>query len=48
MVRTKQWERDMKLGSWNVRTLYRPGSITATARELARYILDLLGVQEVS
>jgi len=38
----------MKLGSWNVRTLYGPGSITAAARELARYILDLLGVKEVS
>jgi len=48
VVRTKQWERDMKLDTWNVRSLYRPGSLTAAARELARYILDLLGVQEVS
>jgi len=48
VVSTKQRERDMKLGSWNVRNLYRPGSITAEARELARYILDLLDVQEVS
>jgi len=39
----------MKSGTWNVRSLYRPGSITAaTARELARYILGLFGVQEVS
>jgi len=28
-------------------SLYRPGSPTAAARELARYKLDLVGVQEV-
>jgi len=31
---------------WNVRSLYGPGSLT-TARELVRYKLDLVGVQEV-
>jgi len=31
----------------NVRSLYRAGSLTAAARELARYILDLVGIQEV-
>lgn len=35
------------LGTWNVRSLYRAGSLTAVARELARYKLDLVGVQEV-
>jgi len=35
------------LGTWNVRRLYRAGSLTAAARELARYKLDLVGVQEV-
>jgi len=29
---------------WNVRSLYRTGSLTAAARELARYRLDLVGV----
>ena len=28
-------------------SLYRAGSLTAAVRELARYELDLLGVQEV-
>jgi hypothetical protein len=28
-------------------SLYRAGSLTAAARELARYKLDLVGVQEV-
>ena len=34
-------------GTWNVRSLYRAGSLTAAVRELARYKLDLVGVQEV-
>ena len=37
----------MRFGTWNVRSLYRAGSLTAAARELARYKLDLVGVQEV-
>jgi len=35
------------LGTWNVRSLYRAGSLMAAARKLARYKLDLVGVQEV-
>jgi len=27
--------------------MYRPGSLTTVARELARYKLDLAGIQEV-
>jgi hypothetical protein len=38
---------DLLLGTWNVRNLYRGGSLMAVARELARYKLDLVGVQEV-
>jgi len=37
----------MKLDTWNVRSLYRAGSLKAAARELARYKLDIVGVQEV-
>jgi exonuclease III len=40
-------ERDMKLVTWNVRSLHRAGSLTASTRELARYKLDLMGVQGV-
>ena len=39
--------REMKLGTWNVRSLYRAGSLKAAARELASYKLDVVGVQEV-
>jgi hypothetical protein len=37
----------MGFGTWNVRNLYRAGSLTAAARELARYKLDLVCVKEV-
>jgi len=38
----------MRLGTWNVRSLYGTCSLTAAAaRELARYKLVLVGVQEV-
>ena len=39
--------RDILLGTWNVRSLYRAGALMAAARELATYKLDLVGVQEV-
>jgi len=38
----------MRCGAWNVRSLYRAVSLTAAARELSRYKLDLMGVQEVT
>jgi exonuclease III len=37
----------MRFGTWNVRSLYRASSLTVAAGELARYKLDLVGVQEV-
>jgi hypothetical protein len=38
---------DMRFGTWNVRNLYRAGSLMTVSRELARYKLDLVGEQEV-
>jgi hypothetical protein len=38
---------DMRFGTWNVRNLYRAGSLMTVSRELSRYRLDLVGVQEV-
>jgi exonuclease III len=38
---------DMRLGTWNIRSLYRVGSLMTVSRELSRYRLDLVGVQEV-
>ena len=37
----------MRFGTWNVMSLYRVGSLTAAARELARYKLDLVDVHKV-
>ena len=43
----QQAKRD-ETGTWNVRSLYRVGSLKAPARELVRYKLDIVGVQEGS
>jgi exonuclease III len=43
----KQRNMDMRFGTWNIRSLYRVGSLTTVSRELSRYRLDLVGVQEV-
>ena len=45
--RNRKRKRDIMLCTWNVRSLYRAGSLMVAARELARYKLDLVGVQEV-
>jgi len=36
----------MRFGTWKDRSLYRAGSFTAVASQLARYKLDLVGVRE--
>ena len=45
--RVRQRKRDIRVGTWKVRSLYRAGSLRAAARELSRYKLDVVGVQEV-
>ena len=40
---SRRIRRDIKLGTWNVRSLYRAGYLKAAAR----YRLDVVGVQEV-
>ena len=47
LVWPKPQKRDLRFGTWNVRSLYRAVSLTAAARELARYKLVLVDVQEV-
>ena len=47
LERHKRRKRDTRFGTWNVRSLYRVGSLIAAARELARYKLDFAHVQEV-
>jgi exonuclease III len=38
---------DMGFSTWNVRSLYRAGSLRVVAEEISKYELDLVGVQEV-
>jgi hypothetical protein len=47
LVQPKHWKRNVRFGTWNVRSLYRSGSLTIVARELARYELDLVCVQKL-
>jgi hypothetical protein len=44
---SRKRNRNILLGTWNVRSLYRAGSLMAAARELARNKLDLVGMHEV-
>jgi exonuclease III len=45
--RPKLKKMDMRFGTWNVRSLYRAGSLMTVAKEMSEYKLDLVGVQEV-
>jgi hypothetical protein len=38
---------DMRFGMWNVISLYRACSLVTVSKELSKYKLDLVGVQEV-
>jgi hypothetical protein len=35
--------KDLRFGTWNVKSLYRSGSLKTVARELRKYKLDLSG-----
>jgi hypothetical protein len=36
---------DMRFGTWNVRSMYRAGSLRAVGEETSKYKLDVVGVQ---
>jgi hypothetical protein len=36
--RPKRWNMDIRFGLWNVRSLYRAGSLMTVLRELSRYV----------
>ena len=38
----------MKIGKWNVRTLYRSGNIAQVAREMKRRGIDVMGISETN
>jgi len=43
---SRRIQREMKIGTWNVMSLYKAWSLKAAAREIGRYKLDVVGVQE--
>jgi hypothetical protein len=43
----KQKKMDMRFGTWNVRSMYRAGSLRAVAEKISKYKLEFVGVQEV-
>jgi hypothetical protein len=45
--RHKRRNKVTRLGTWNVRSLYRAGSLVTVSKELSKYRLDLQKVQEV-
>jgi hypothetical protein len=45
--RPKRKKMDMRFGTWNVRSMYRAGSLRAVAEVISKYNLDLVGVQQV-
>jgi hypothetical protein len=40
-ITTSGKENDMRFGTWNVRSLYRAGSLATVAQEIAKYKSDL-------
>jgi exonuclease III len=38
---------DVQFGTWNVRSIYRAGSLRAVGEDISKYTIDLVGVQEV-
>jgi hypothetical protein len=38
---------DLRFGTWIVISVFRAGTLKTVSRELARYKLDLVGMQEV-
>jgi hypothetical protein len=44
---SKLRKMDMRFGTWNIRSLYRAGTLMTTAKWIPKYKLDLVGVHEV-
>ena len=47
VLKRKLLRQNLKIGSWNARTLTRTGKITELCDKASRYRLDIVGVQEV-
>jgi hypothetical protein len=45
--RPERRKLDMRFGAWNVRSMYRAGSLRVVSEEVSKYKLYLVGVQQV-
>jgi hypothetical protein len=45
--RPKRKKMDLRFGTWNIRSMYRAGSLRTVVEEVSKYKLDLVGVQDV-
>jgi len=37
----------LRFGTWNIRILYKPGSLQCVLKEISRYNVDIVGLQEI-
>jgi hypothetical protein len=37
---------DMRVGTWDIRSVYRAGSLETVSKELSKHRLDFVGVQK--
>jgi exonuclease III len=47
LAQLKEWEKDVRFGTWNVRSPCKVGAIKSVVGKLEKYKLDVVGVQEV-
>ena len=45
--RITDWKNTLKMATWNVRTLYKPGAAKILEKELNRYGIDIAALQEI-
>ena len=41
------WKRNMKIGTWNVRSLFWPGALKVLHNELSNLDFDVVALQEI-
>jgi hypothetical protein len=45
--RPKHKKMDVRFGTWNVRSMYRAGSLATVTEETSKYKLDFVGILEI-
>lgn len=45
--RLENWKSALRFGTWNVRTLFKPGAVGTVVKEIERYKLGVVALQEM-